>query len=212
MLTGHITAYPAGIDLSDALLNRGVTTAVAPPNITTLDGIMSAVVHSFERDTGWIPFLETNDTETVRTFTPSGTSNILFLNAGSIDPSEITYRTTVLTADEQYWLEPVNDTAATRIVFSFIPTGIQTLTIEGFWGYCTELEEDVAQAIINKGVAEYLRQIANSFVGIGGTVTEIKQDDVTKKFGEGSALIDQYEAEYTRVVSRYLAPWKVLAT
>lgn len=211
MLTGHITAYPAGIDLSDALLNRGVTTAVAMPNITTLDGIMAAASHSFERDTGWIPFLNTNDTETVKTFSPSGTSNILFLNMGSIAASEITYRTTVLTADEQYWLEPVNETAATRIVFNFIPTGMQTITVEGFWGYCTELEEDVAQALINKGVAEYLRQISNSYVGIGGTVTQIQQDDVTKTFGEGSALTDQFEAEYKRIVWRYLAPWKVMA-
>jgi hypothetical protein len=202
-------AYPVGSDLAAALVARGILTAV-PADTTELSDIMSGVCTEFERDSGWLPFLYPGG-ETTRTFDPP-TTPVLFLNVGLLDITTFEVSDTAQVAGEDYWLEPAGSGPYTRIRFAYQPAGEpQSIEINGEWGYTTVLPADLERALIGKAVAVYLRDTANAYVGIGGVPTRIKQDDVEKEYGENGTLIKQFERAYANAVSRYLAPWKVMA-
>lgn len=202
-------AYPNGSDLAAALVARGILSAV-PADVTTLGEIISGVCTEFERDTAWIPFLYPGG-ETTRTFDPPATS-LLFLNVGLIEITTFTVSDTAQVADENYWLEPSGSGPYTRIRFAYQPSGNpQTIEINGQWGYTTTLPADVERALLGKAMAVYLRDVANAYVGIGGSAQRIKQDDVEKDYGNDGTLIKQFESSYRSCVARYMAPWKVMA-
>ena len=202
-------AYPTGTELIDALVLRGVFETPSHPT-ATFSAIMSGIVQRFERETGWVPFLSAGS-DSSRTFDPPHGSHILFLNAGLVSIDEITVTDDVQTVEEHYWPKP-STVPYTRIDFSYVPGGNpSSIEITGEWGYCDTLPADVTSALLNAGIAEYLRTVSNPFVGIGGAPKRIKQDDVEKDYGDNGGLVRLFDAEYQNCVARYLAPWKVLA-
>jgi hypothetical protein len=203
-------AYPVGSDLAAALVARGILTEV-PADTTELSDIMSGVCTEFERDSGWVPYLYPGG-ETTRTFDPPNTP-VLFMNVGLIDITTFTVSDDAQTADVDYWLEPAGSGPYTRIRFAYQPSGNpQTIEINGQWGYTTVLSADVERALIGKAIVRYLETQSNGVIGLGGSPTRLKQDDVEKEFGENGTLVKKLELAYNRCVMRYLAPWKVLAT
>jgi hypothetical protein len=144
----------------------------------------------------------------------------------SDDGLEITIDGSTLTIDEDFWLYPSGrgpSEPATQIKFAFeLSADPDTILIESdMWGYCETLPTNVERALLAKGAATYLRDGSGTgTVGTGGSLKRLKQDDVEKEFGSTSSsatgeysgtLQEQLEKQYQRSVSRYRAPWKVLA-
>lgn len=201
--------YPDGSDLGAWLVQRGILTAI-PADTSGLDTLINVATAHWERDTGWLPFLASAQSSE-RTFTPDNKTSIQFLNIGLFELVGVEYREAAKTETEDFWLEPTGKTPKTRIQWEFVPTGRETVVINGFWGYTDTLPADVEQAIYKIAAVEYMQNYANGAVGLAGIPKRIKQDDVEKEFGENDSLMKVLEREYHNTVMRYLAPWKVMA-
>lgn len=209
-------AYPTGTDLGNFLIARGILSDL-PGDLDDLDEIMTGVVEDFEQDTGWFPFLADADPED-RYFTLNGSST-LFLHMGIVDDTIIiSIEDEVLDqVDPPYSLQPTGSVANgkpwTRIEFTYDVSSTEGgVEVHAIFGYTATLPTNVKRALLRRGASEYLNDISNTVVGTSGQVTEIKQDDVTKKYGNaGGSLQDDWNSYYDRIVMKYLAPWKVLA-
>lgn len=211
-------AMPTGTELAAFLVARGILTEV-PADVSDMDDIMLSVVAGWERDTGWKPFLSPAG-ELTRTYELQG--NLLFLECGLITVDTLEVDGNELTEGTDFWLQPANEDRKTRILFNNLqssqPSGIE---INGHWGYTYDIDDcpDVTRALLSKGAAEYLRDIANTVVGKGGSVVELQQDDVRKKYTNSTGATGEYEGTlqqqfgqaYQRAVGRYKAPWMNMA-
>jgi hypothetical protein len=213
-------AYPVGSDLSAFLLNRGLSPEATDE--VDLDVIMEDVVAQWEADTGWFPFLYSGTVET-RKYTGNGSAEI-FLNAGicSLTGLVMVVGGDTLTIDETWWLRPADALVKghpwTWIQYDFsVGTLPDDVDITARWGYCETLPESVKSALLRKGAAEWLRDHDNTTLPATGAAKRVKQGMREIELGDtGTGEYDgtlqaQFGRAYDRAVSRYQAPWKVLA-
>lgn len=211
-------AYPVGSDLSAFLLGRGLT----PGDDVDLELIMDDVAAQWEADTGWFPFLYSGTAET-RKFTGNGSSEI-FLNAGicSLAGLVMVVGGDTLTIDETWWVRPADALLKiqpyTWIQYDFsVGTLPDDIDITARWGYCATLPDSVTAALLRKGAAEWLRDGDNASMTTTGTAKRVKQGMREIELGDtgngeyDGTLQSQFGRAYDRAVSRYQAPWKVLA-
>lgn len=217
-------AYPTGTELAAFLVARGIL-SVAPGDLSDLDDIMTGVCKGWEEDTGFRPFLWTSGTSE-RFFQLTG-GNILFLNSGiySATGLVIEVNEAEVTIDENFYLkrpaDGLPDWPYTQVHFTYeIDCPINGISVTARWGFTDTLPDLVLRALLKKGAAEYLVDIANSTNSLGGSLKRIKQDDVEKEYettsGQGDGeyegnLATQFDRAYKRVLSHYSAPWKVMA-
>jgi hypothetical protein len=148
-------AYPTTEEFEVALTESGLM-EFAPSD---LGGALQAAIATWERDTDWGPFLSSGDEE-ARRFTLIG-GKMLFLKSGLVEaPSLFTVDGRELVLNQTYWLEPANHAPYTKVLFGLpVWSLMQGCVIIGKWGYCSEVPNDVWQAILNKAALNMSDQI-----------------------------------------------------
>lgn len=211
--------YPTGSDLAAALANAGVQ--VSDPG--ALDARMAMAAKMFEGDAGFIPFLAAAS-PSARTFGMHG-GNVLYLNSGiaTLTGVVISIDGSALTASSDYWVRKPADGLPnwpyTKIQFGYeLDTNPDVISITARWGFETDLSAIPKDAIIKKGMADFLRDFENEIQSSAGSPSSIKQGEVDIEFttvNQGQGLYDgslqkQCGAIYNRAVAAYQAPWKLM--
>jgi len=175
---------------------------------------VDAGLEAWEAATGYTPFMAAA-TDVTRYYTPDG-SDLLDLRGGLVAaPTSVavgyspTSAGTVLTADHDYWLLPLNAISmgrpATSIRFSARQGGQpQSIVITGRFGYCLNgaIPEDAWLAVLLASVEHLLPQL-DTLMSRGG-LRRLQEGDVTYEYGDlRSSLGDKL----ARVAARYRRLW-----
>lgn len=235
------TAYPTGIDLwnylqSSKLINDSIS--IDSSSIDPEQAINSAI-NEWENDTNYIPFLAESVDSTLY-YNPPGTeiqasqpyavgglynnwgwmggSQRLFLNTGYVSVTSITRGLTptnstgtVLTADRDYWLYPVNapntSTPYRYIEFAITAYGVpKSIKIIGTRGYSNIVPDDAWNAIIYKAAREVLPALE---IQLTHGLSKIKQGPLELSYGTSTSsspylsMFTQWEKQINRAVGRY---------
>ena len=175
-----------------------------------LTGEIAAARRTFEKETGWIPFL---GAQQVRYFDPPGPdqgpiglfaglavmggARKLFLGAGLIAVNSITTGLTAtdsvgtaLTLNTDYWLRPQTapaDGEPYRSVEFRMPQYGEpnSIKIDGEWGYAAPsagLPDDAFRAVLRMAAAQIAPQIE---LGLNQGTSSYKVSDIEEKFAAG---------------------------
>lgn len=179
-------AWPTTTELNAYLSGLNLT---VPAGLAVAD-VLTAAIQEWEFSVGVSPWLAPTGTasSTSKFFTPAGWPDLVIPPAAAINTVKV--RDSVLTLNENYFLHPGGASTGfrpfTRISFRDNLTGYEnSVEVVANWGYQTQIFEDVWLLVMDLAVARIIeaRQMANN---AGGPVTEVKQADVTIKFGSGS--------------------------
>lgn len=167
------TKYPSFRELIDLLRMSGIGLNIPDSRLQSYqDTAIQAVgqaAEEWEQMTGWLPFLSTGDVET-RLFDGNGGETLHF-DSGLASFTSLVIGGTTYTQGQQFVLGPANAAAKNRpytyldfgqrdIVwrgyyangidnfFGLCPTGLQTVSVTGQWGYCLSLPADARRAIL----------------------------------------------------------------
>lgn len=206
-------AYPTGDELQAFLVTAGI---IAPNTNEALDyqGFVNAAISQWEADTGYVPFLFDNNPQTRTYDTPDG--DLLELGGGLLNieqAEDFTMDGRTLVAGVDFDLFPYNagDNGRpwTAVRFRY-PLNSRyanraNISLTGEFGYCASLPADVARAILSLAAIN----IVPSISGASGTITQIRQDDVTISYGSNgstnqyTAVQIQLKAFYDATLARY---------
>lgn len=166
---------------------------------------MTAAVQEWEAMVGVRPWLA-SATATVKTFDPQGQRFLAIPEAAVV--TSISIEGEALTAGSDYYLPSQPDFYPVRVVqFDDRIFGEpKTISITAQWGFQTQIFEDVWFLVLDLATARIMEhaQKAAAFAasgGAAGSLTEVRQADITVKFGQGQASF----IEYTRGKAQRLA-------
>lgn len=222
-MSSHL-AYPDGSDLAAYLISIGILSA-AQVAALDLDGRMLAAVAQWERRTGFIPFLAA--AASTRRFDPpgpnrrtgrigltrGGDARLDFLGGLVGEPTSVIVGFSnhsageTLTADDHYWLLPVNSVALGRpyLEIEFISGqwgAARSVSILGRWGYDTTVPDDVWDALLAYGAWLALPDLI--FFLTGGVVSWTEAG-VTEQYGPKplAGLIDSWKTALDGILGSY---------
>lgn len=152
-----LNAWPTVEELETHLTGAGLPDAVVAA--LDLEGRLDEAVEAIEERSGFRPFLNTASTLSTRIYDPPG-GRTLKLGNGLLGAATITrgiavgVTGVVLTAGEDYWLEPVNALADgkpyTAVRFYREQFGAsQSISVRGPFGFATTLKRDIWNACLD---------------------------------------------------------------
>lgn len=209
-------AYPTGDELQAYLVTAGI---IQPNTNEALDyqGFMDAAIAQWELDTGYTPFLFDNNPINRFYDTPDG--DFLDLQGGLLnieDPENFTLDGRTLVVGTDFDLYPYDAIARgkpyTAVKFRYKLDGRyatpKNISLLGEFGYCNTLPADVRIALLSLAAFNLLPSASNTTVS-NGTITQIRQDDVTISYGSNSstnhysAVQLQQKSFYDKTLARY---------
>lgn len=210
------TAWPTAADLAQWLASAGVMDVPPTGALAGLDleAALAAGLSEWERATGFEPF-EAAASDTARYYSPDG-SCFLDLGAGLVAaPTSVvvgyspTSAGTALTANQDYWLWPLNAIAsghpATAIRFAAPQRGApMSIVITGKFGACLHatIPEDAWLGVMLAAAEQLLPQI-EAVLSHGG-MRSIQEGDVSYSY-EG--LASKWHGQWTSLANRYRRLW-----
>lgn len=195
-------AYPKDADLERFLRGAGLITGAGTTAQALLDlvGAIAAAAEDWETATGYKPFLA-DAADVTRYYDPDG--DVIFFRGGYVSVTSVTVDVapgsdgTVLTVNQDYWLDPRDDLPHKRLYFSEWRRGDpQSIKIIGKRGYQVQIDELVWKAILCRG-AELLVPELSAAISKG--LVKWKAGDVEKEFGGASS--------FTRALSGEAIAW-----
>jgi hypothetical protein len=183
------TAWPTTTTLQSALAGLGIT---LPTNSTTLAIALGGAIERWEAAVGVTPwFVATNGAASNYTLSPNGSDTLFIPPFASI--SAVSQYDTALDTDF-YETRPSLASASyrpiTHIKFQDNVNGAAgSITITGLKGYQTSIFDDVYQLVLDMAVQTVFERAQLSSVassGASGPITEVRQADVTVKYGGSS--------------------------
>ena len=198
-------AYPTGDDLQAFLVTAGIVEANTNEALD-YQGYVDAAIAQWEADTGYKPFLAAEEATTRTYDTPDGFTLDMRGGLLSIEVDGFTMDGRALVAGVDYDLFPYNAAAEGKpylaVQFRYRLdsryANPRNISLEGTFGYATSLPADVLRAILS--IAAF--SIATTVSGASGTITQIRQDDVTISYGSNSAS-NQYTASQLQLKAFY---------
>jgi len=184
--------FPDATAVNAYLTGLGLT---VPAGLTVADLILASI-QEWEFAVGVAPwFVNSTSTATSKTVTPMGEVTIHIPPCADVTAVSIGSQTLVEGTD--YWVKPDLAEANFRPVtyIEFEPRIIgwaQELTITGRWGYQTQVFESVYQLIMDLTVSKILeaaqmKAVLAQSLAASGPVTEVKQENLTIKYGGGGS-------------------------
>lgn len=165
MLTPAST-YPKASDLTEFLTAGKL---IESGQTFDTEGAIDAAVADWERDTGWKPFLSTGDDEEREflvdpgrpdQYLPRLVSRRLFLHAGLLDVTSVKSGTGEDLPSGTWALMP-RDGVTLQAPYTDIWVGahVRSIVINGKWGFCEDLPEDVWRAVLGRAACLVLPQL-----------------------------------------------------
>lgn len=201
-------AAPTVTDLAAFLVACDIIASVpesGTEQYTILTRALAVSVQRFSEETGWDPFESESQT---RKFTLAN-GNLLILDQGLLEVTELLIGTTAYVEDEDFWLLPANaildGKCATMIEFNFnVTTARNGLTIEGNWGRMSAYGNAEKDAIL-AGAAIIAGANLQGISGVFGPVVEFVKGEVKQKLKDDTqyGLFDGWARTWKMVVDSH---------
>jgi len=195
------TVYPTDAQILQFLIDAKVL-AVGSTMPTSLTDIYKAAWQSWESDTGYLPFYVAADAALTTRYFDAPVDYWLDLQGGLISEPTVVVGGATMVKDATYYLEPANYASLgcpiEAIKFSWFVTGLpRCISVNGRWGYTSDLPMDVFQAILRKGAS-----LCHTAVTRGGVIAET-EGDVSYRYSEGTSQLSTWNEEYRKVVLKF---------
>lgn len=193
------------------LQSAGLLTGALP---AILSGISAAAVSEWESNTGWRPFLKDSANVTRTYDDPEGM--LLDLTAGVLTITSVTVGGTVMTANTDYYAQPVDAVLNGRpyewlefatTLASGIPNNIK---IVGRFGFSASVPQDVWFAVLMKAAIMATHGLATSATAASGPLTSEQYADVAYQYASASSgssvaadRLSRWNDSYLATVRRY---------
>jgi len=176
------TAWPNETEVTDALEGLGVRTL---PTGLVVDDVIDMAVAVLEDMSGQIPFIEDAAPVTITVNPPF--SDWMRLGSTWTDVDSVTMDGTLLTLDEDYYLEP-EEGPFKAIRFAVAWGGDpQTVVIVGKRGVGTNIPIIAWQGVLDYACGYIFGRAAIAGLAPSGSVIEAQEDSVKIKFSGGGA-------------------------
>jgi hypothetical protein len=189
------TAWPTTTTVQSALAGLGIT---LPTNSTTLAIALGSAIERWEATVGVTPwFVATNAAASNYTLSPNGSDTLFIPPFATVTAVSIydevqdtdSYEKRPSLAADTY--RPITHIKFTRNMSG--PAG--SITITGLKGFQTSIFDDVYQLVLDMAVQSVFERAQLSAVaasGASGPMTEVRQADVTVKYGGGSGASSSF--------------------
>jgi hypothetical protein len=186
------THYPTANDLNSVFREMNLDA----PSATRATALVKAAARSFERLTGWAPFLSSGADETRRfdppghhggyTAVPRGGGRVVRLDAGLIAITSVKVRGQLMTSGADYFAKPNNASPAQYIEFTRPIHGFpQCVEITGKWGFAAELPDDAWLCILRIAMLDALGE---RLIAMTGGLSQWSEGGASENYGDQPLL------------------------